>query len=74
MKLTIINDASSLITSVLFQGLQNVLGYRGSGGDVSTLGLEATLASSVADGVDLAIVTSVLETALGLDTVSLKEF
>lgn len=39
---------------------------------MSTLGLETTLASGVADGVDLAIVTGVLETTLSFDTVSLE--
>lgn len=39
---------------------------------MGTLGLETTLASSVADGVDLTVITGVLETALSFDTVSLE--
>ena len=69
--LTIINDASGLITSVLLQSLQDLFRYWGRSGDVSTLGLETTLTGSVADGVDLAIITGVLEATLSLDTVSL---
>lgn len=39
---------------------------------MSSLGLEATLASCVTDGIDLTIVTGVLETTLGFDAVSLE--
>lgn len=39
---------------------------------MGTLGLEATLAGRVADGVDLAVVTGVLEATLSLDTIGLE--
>lgn len=39
---------------------------------MSSLGLEATLASCVTDGIDLTVVTGILETTLGFDAVSLE--
>lgn len=39
---------------------------------MSSLGLEATLTSSVTDGINLTIVTGVLETTLRFDAVSLE--
>lgn len=38
---TVINYAGGLIAGVLFQGLQDLFGYRGRGGDVRALGLES---------------------------------
>lgn len=58
---TIIDNTSGLIGGVLLQRFQDFCGNWGSDGEVSSLGLETVLVSSVGDAVGSAIVAGVGE-------------